>query len=298
VGEASAGSEAGPDGSPDAARSPGTAGFFAARGDRPGLALFLNAGDPPLPVLPDVPRMLDDERVDALELAVPFPDSVTDGPAVRASADRALAAGVGLAETLDAVAAVRPSLGHLRIALFADWGHTVRTRGPDAFAAEVRAAGADAALVHAVAPRVRPACDEALAAAGLPVVTTCYASSAPEVLAEAAARPSAYLYLVATYGRSGSAPAAGFGPLAGTVASLRAAATAPVAVGFGVRTAADVAAVAGLGADAAVVGTAVVACVERALTDRRDVVAELRDLVRTLRPEPSPTPSAHRGAIR
>jgi tryptophan synthase alpha chain len=224
---------------------------------------------------------------------------VTDGPVVRASADRALAAGVGLAETLDVVAAVRPSLGHLRIALFADWGHTVRARGLDAFAADVRAAGADAVLVHALPPRVRPACDEALA--GLPVVTTCYASSAPEVLAEAATRPSAYLYLVATYGRSGSAPAAGFGPLAGTVASLRATATAPIAVGFGVRTAADVAAVAGpggLGADAAVVGTAVVACVERALTDRRDVVAELRDLVRTLRPEPSPTPSAHRGAIR
>ena len=291
--EAATGSGDGPAGSGRAA----PAGFFAARGDRPGLAVFLNAGDPPLPVLPDVLRMLDEERVDALELAVPFPDSVTDGPAVRRSADRALAAGVGLAGTLDVVAAVRPSLHHLRIALFADWAHTVRPRGLDAFAADVRAAGADAVLVHALPPRVRAAHDEALAATRLPAVTTCYASSAPEVLAEAASRPSAYLYLVATYGRSGRAPAAGFGPLAGTVASLRAAATAPVAVGFGVRTAADVAAVAGLGADAAVVGTAVVARVERALTDRRDVVAELRDLVRSLRPEPSPTPSP-RGAAR
>jgi tryptophan synthase alpha chain len=263
--------------------------FFPHRGERPGLAVFVNAGDPPLDVLADVVAMLDEAGVDCLELAVPFPDSVTDGPVIRRSADRALAAGVGLDETLGFVAAVRGGLRHLRIALFADWSHTVRPLSLRTTIARVADAGADGLLVHALPPRARPAYHRAAQEAGLPVVTTCYAGSDGEVMAEAAAHASAYLYLVAHYGRSGTAPAGGYGHLAGTVARLRDATAAPIAVGFGVRTADDVARVHGLGADAAVVGTAGVSVIERAVTDGRDVVADLRDFVGDLAPDLDPT---------
>jgi tryptophan synthase alpha chain len=83
------------------------------------------------------------------------------------------------------------------------------------------------------------------------------------------------------------------------VGELRAATTAPIAVGFGVRTAADVAAVHDLGADAAVVGTATVERVERALADGRDPVGDLRAFVGDLRPNstaPIP-PTAPQGVL-
>jgi tryptophan synthase alpha chain len=264
--------------------------FFARPNDRldqPRLALFVNAGDPPLDVLGDVVRMLDEAGVDCLELAVPFPDSVTDGPVIRRSADRALAAGVGLDETLAFVAGVRPELRHLRIALFADWSHTVRPLSLRTTIGRVADAGADGLLVHALPPRARPAYHRAAQEAGLPVVTTCYAGSDGEVMAEAAAHASAYLYLVAHYGRSGTVPAGGHGHLAGTVARLREATTAPIAVGFGVRSADDVARVHDLGADAAIVGTAAVSVIERAVTERRDVVADMRDFVGDLTQDPT-----------
>jgi tryptophan synthase alpha chain len=273
-----------------------TGGFFADRAERPGLALFLNAGDPPLPVLADVLRMLDDERVDAVELAVPFPDSVTDGPVIRRSAARALSAGVGLDEALATVADVRPDLRHLRIALFVDWSHTVKPLSLPTVVGRARDAGADGLLVHALPPRLRRDYHDTTAAADLPVVTTCYGSSPASVRAEAAARASAYLYLVATYGRSGQSPTDGFAGLAGTVADLRAATAAPIAVGFGVRTAADVQAVHELGADAAVVGTATVDRVERALADGRDVAGDLRAFVSHLRPDPT-APITPQGAL-
>jgi tryptophan synthase alpha chain len=261
--------------------------------DRPGLALFVNAGDPPLAVLADVARMLDEAGVDCLELAVPFPDSVTDGPVIRRSADRALAAGVGLDETLAFVAGVRGELRHLRIALFADWSHTVKPRSLRTVVGQVADAGADGLLVHALPPRARAAYHRATQESGLPVVTTCYAGSDGEVQAEAAAHASAYLYLVAHYGRSGTSPAGGYGHLAGTIARLRDATTAPIAVGFGVRSRDDVARVHDLGADAAIVGTAAVSVIERAVTERRDVVADLRDVVRDLTRAQNPHPSVH-----
>lgn len=259
---------------------------------RTGLALFLNAGDPPLPVLRDLLPMLDEEGVDCLELAVPFPDSVTDGPVVRRSANRALArGGAGLDDVLGFIADVRPHLTHTRIALLTDWRYSLSHRDLTAATRDIAASGADGLLVHALPPRLRTEHLESAAEARLPVVTTCYASSTPDTRAEAAARASAYLYLVAHYGRSGTAPAAGHAALAGTVAALRAHTTSPIAVGFGVSTRQDVEAVGAAGADAAIIGSAAVAAVEAAQETGRDVTEAFRAFVRQVLPHP-PAPPA------
>ncbi|MGH3791229.1 MAG: tryptophan synthase subunit alpha, partial [Pseudonocardiaceae bacterium] len=208
---------------------------------------------------------------------------------IRRSALRALAGGVGLDDVLAFIAAVRPGLSRLRIALLADWSHTVRHRSLPSVIGDIAGSGADGLLVHALPPRVRAGYYAATRDAGLPIVTTCYhnASSA-QVLAEAAAHASAYLYLVAHYGRSGTAPVAGYAELASTIATLRAGTSAPIAVGFGVRTRADLSTIYDCGADAAIVGSAGVARVEYALANGHDVNADLRDFVLFLQP-PIPT---------
>src|SRR5436305_14975043 len=93
---------------------------------RPGLALFLNAGDPPFDVFRDASLLLDQHRVDCLELAVPFPNSASDVPVIRASASRALEDGVGTEQVLSFVSQVRPELSHLKIALLADWSYSIK----------------------------------------------------------------------------------------------------------------------------------------------------------------------------
>jgi tryptophan synthase alpha chain len=260
--------------------------FFDQKADgEPGLALFLNAGDPPLDVLADLVFMLDEAGVDCLELAVPFPGSVTDGPVIRRSHDRALALGVGLDEVLTFLSNVRPKLRRLRIALLADWSYSIKSRPLAEAVGDIAQAGADGLLLHALPPRVRPAFYEVTKEAGLPIVTTCYHKvSTEKVMAEAAEHASAYLYLVAQYGRSGTAPAEGYGDLAGTIAKLRVDTAVPIAVGFGVKTRADVTTVHALGADAVIVGSAGVARVEEALAYNRDVVSEFADFVRSVHP--------------
>ncbi|MFE9932648.1 tryptophan synthase subunit alpha [Streptomyces sp. NPDC005533] len=283
-----AGTPTAPTPTPTPAPAGGPGSFFPTRrpGGTPGLALFLNAGDPPLPVLRDLVLMLDEEGVDCLELAVPFPDSVTDGPVVRRSARRALeAGGADLDDVLAFIADVRPHLAHLRIALLADWSHSLAHRDLAATTGEIAAAGADGLLLHALPPRLREAHLESARAAGLAVVTTCYASSPAEVRARAAAQARAYLYLVAHYGRSGTAPAAGHAALAQTVTDLRAHTTSPIAVGFGVSTRQDVEAVGASGADAAIIGSAAVAAVERARADGVDVTGAFRGFVRSVLPD-------------
>ena len=243
----------------------------------PGLALFLNAGDPPLPVLRDVIAMLDDLEVDCLELAVPFPDSFTDGPVVRRSANRALARGVDLPAVLDFLADTAPGLKHTKIALLADWSHTVKPAPIGDFVATIADSAADALLLHGLPPRLRDDYHAAAADRALPLVTTCYPNSPDDTRRHSAARASAYLYLVAHYGRSGARPPGGFTALAEPINRLRAETSAPIAVGFGARTGADVAALHDAGADAVVIGSAAVENVENG-----DPVENLAGFVRSL----------------
>ncbi|MGW5879062.1 tryptophan synthase subunit alpha [Nocardiopsis terrae] len=270
-------------------------GFFADRpSNAPGLALFLNAGDPPLQDLPRLAESLDALGVDCLELAVPFPDSATDGPVIRRSAHRALADGVGLDQVLAAVERIRPRLRRMRIVLLADWSHTVRPLGTGAFVRRVRDRGADGLLVHGLPPRGREAYLSAVRETGLPSVTTCYAGSDPAVVARAAAEATAFVYLVAYYGRSGGAGRVDPRSVAAATAELRKRTDVPIAVGFGVSGAADTELMHRLGADAVVVGSAAVESVERSLAERRDSVHALEALVRRLRSEPAGTPSPAR----
>ncbi len=249
-----------------------------------GLALFLNAGDPPLPVLAELVSMLDERGVDCLELAVPFPDSVTDGPTIRRSARRALdAGGVELADVLDFVARVRPRLRRMRIALLADWSYSIKPRPLHSVVGDIAESGVDGLLLHALPPVLRADYHAAAADAALPIVTTCYHGvSSQRVMDEAAANASAYLYLVAHYGKSGTTSTSGGPELATTIAALRARTSAPIAVGFGVRTRADAKAVAANGADAVIVGSAGVARVESALSTGRDVIADFADFVSSI----------------
>jgi tryptophan synthase alpha chain len=257
-----------------------TSTFFAQRRPgRPGLALFLNAGDPPLETFRQLILMLDAAQVDCLELAVPFPNSPTDGPVIRESANRALADGVDREAVLAFVESVRPELSHLKIALLADWSHSIKGTPMREFLERVRSAGADGLLVHALPPRVRQEYYEAAKLVGQPIVTTCYATSDPAVIAEAAEHGSAYIYLVAHYGRSGTVGPPDHSELVPVLQALRERTNVPVAVGFGVKRAEDIAGLGEVGADAAIVGSTCVARVSEARAAGRDVVEDFRGLL-------------------
>ncbi|WP_017615298.1 tryptophan synthase subunit alpha [Nocardiopsis salina] len=257
--------------------------FTPGSSHEPALVLFLNSGDPPLDELEETVLMLDEEGVGCLELAVPFPDSITDGPVVRRSARRALDRGVDLDDVLGFVGRVRPGLQHLRIAVLVDWSHSLKHRRLSTAVGDVAASGADALLTHALPPRLNEEYYAAVHEARMPVVTTCYPQTPRETAVAAGARATAFLYLVARYGRSGTGPSGGHAELAPTVARLRTLTEAPIAIGFGVRTGEDVAAVGAAGADAAIVGSAGVARIETAREEGGDATAALRGLVRSCR---------------
>jgi len=259
----------------------------------PRLALFLNAGDPDDEEMIEIVRLMDAARVDCLELAVPFPDSVTDGPVVRASARRALDRGTDLSRVLRLVERLRAATTHTRIVLLVDWSHSLRPTDLARSVDEIRGAGADGLLVHGLPPMLRGRATELCLAAGLPTVQTCYhGTSTGETFAAAARDATAYVYLVARYGRSGTPGGDALASVRSSVDRLRELTDAPVAVGFGVSTADDVRRVTDAGADAAVVGTACVRAVEQGIDDH-DVVGSFAAFLDRLLPAAQPAFPRH-----
>ena len=257
--------------------------FFADRQPgRPGLALFLNAGDPPLDTFRELVALLDEARVDCLELAIPFPNSASDGPVIRASASRALEDGIDRDAVLAFIGDVRPKLTHLKIALLADWSYSIKRTPMREFLSLVHDSGADGLLVHGLPPRLKAEYYEAAEAVGQPIVTTCYATSNEDVLDEAAQHGSAYIYLVAAYGRSGTVGPPDHTALVPVLERLRRQTDVPVAVGFGVKDKSHIDGLAEVGADAAIVGSTCVARVTDARAAGRDVVEDFRGLLAEL----------------
>ncbi|MFL9825139.1 tryptophan synthase subunit alpha [Rhodoplanes sp. SY1] len=237
---------------------------FAAlkREGRAGLVTFVTAGDPDPATSLAILKALPAAGADVIELGMPFSDPMSDGPTIQASSQRALAKGQTLAKTLDLVRAFRETDDATPIVLMG-YFNPIYVHGVDRFLAEAKAAGVDGLIVVDLPPEEDDELCVPAVKAGINFVRlltpTTDAARMPAVLANT----SGFLYYVSITGVTGTAKP-DFAAVGRAVASIKARTPLPVAVGFGVRTADDALAIA-QGADAVVVGSALVAAIKSSL---------------------------------
>ena len=219
---------------------------------------FITAGDPDLATSEQLIHALVEAGADIIELGVPFSDPMADGPTIQAASERALRAGASLAGVLRVVANVRRHT-NVPIVLMGYFNPIFRY-GAERFARDAAAAGVDGVLLVDLPPEEAGEIKAALQAAGLRLITLLAPTTPPERRARLAAASEGYLYYVSMTGVTGS-KAVDAAAIAEEVADLRAHSPVPVAVGFGITTAVDAAAI-GRFADAVVVGSALVRIVE------------------------------------
>ena len=247
----------------------------------PALVAFVTAGDGPTPAILDA---LVAGGADVIELGMPFTDPMADGPAIQAANLRSLAAGTTTAAILHMAAEFRRRHPDVPLVLMG-YGNPMLRRGPEWFAAACADAGVDGIICVDVPPEEDDALGPALRQHGIDPIRlatpTTDAVRLPTVLAGA----SGFLYYVSVAGITGLQQAAS-GSIEAAVARLKAATDLPVAVGFGVRTPEQAAAIARV-ADGVVVGSAIVELVGRHGADAagpvRDFVSALAAAVRSAR---------------
>jgi tryptophan synthase alpha chain len=248
------------------------------RENRAALVTFTMAGDPDFETSLKIVNGLPKAGADIIEIGMPFSDPMADGPAIQAAGLRALAGGMTLQKMLDLVARFRKTDADTPIILMGYYNPIYRF-GAERFAAAAREAGADGTIIVDLPPEedveLRPAATKAGLAMIRLVAPTTDDARLKVVLKDA----SGFVYYVAVLGPTGTKSAAA-ADVAAAVARIRKHTKLPVAVGFGIKTPADAAAM-GRVADGVVVGSSVVSRIAaaapgRAAADVGAFVAELR----------------------
>ncbi|MGF1641511.1 MAG: tryptophan synthase subunit alpha [Rhodospirillales bacterium] len=234
------------------------------RQGRGGLVTFVTAGDPDPRTSMTILRGLPAAGADVIELGIPFSDPMADGPAIQAASQRALRAGQTLAATLAMVAAFRRDDGETPVVLMGYY-NPIYVYGVERFVADARAAGVDGLIVVDLPPEECEELRGPAAAAGIETIFLVAPTTGDDRLPVVLKNAGGFVYYVSITGVTGTASAA-VADVAAAVARIRRLTRLPVAVGFGVKTPDQAAAMAAC-ADAAVVGSALVAKVAENLDD-------------------------------
>jgi tryptophan synthase alpha chain len=223
--------------------------------ERGGLGIFVTAGDPDRQTSLAILKGLPAAGADMIELGMPFSDPMADGPSIQAASLRALNNGASLASTLEILTAFRAEDQVTPVVLMGYY-NPIYSYGVDAFLSAAIDAGADGLIIVDLPPEEDnelciPALDR-----GLPFVRLATPTTNDQRLPAVLKNTSGFVYYVSITGITGTA-AVPRDLAAAAVKRLKKHTDLPVAVGFGIKTAEDVAAITSV-ADAAIVGSAVV----------------------------------------
>ncbi len=234
-----------------------------ARGEM-GIVAYITAGDPSLAASLKFVTALAEAGADVIELGVPFSDPLADGPTIQRASDRALKTGATLHGVLDLVRQLRQSksaAAEVPIVLFSYY-NPIFQMGLENFATTAAACGVDGVLATDLTPEEAVDYRRILHANGLDTIFLGAPTSTDERLAKIAEASSGFLYLISRTGVTGAKDSLP-DDLPALLRRARAATQLPIAVGFGISQPGHVSVLGGL-ADAAVIGSALVAEIESA----------------------------------
>jgi tryptophan synthase alpha chain len=243
---------------------------------KPSLVAYLTCGDPDLATTRDIVFAAIEAGADVIELGVPFSDPVADGPVIQRASERALRRGTTLQQVLALAKEIRKR-SQVGLIIFSYLNPILRM-GVAKFSAVAEDAGLDGALLTDLPVEESHNYRSEMQKRRLAMVFLAAPTSTDERLKQIARACSGFVYAVSRTGVTGARPqmAEDAHQLVGR---LRKYTDLPVAVGFGISTAAQFHAV-GKFAEAAVVGSAIVATIEHNPGKEAESVAQfVRSLV-------------------
>jgi tryptophan synthase alpha chain len=255
--------------------------------NRPSLVAYVTCGDPDLATTRAVVLATIAAGADAIELGVPFSDPVADGPVIQRASQRALQNGVSLADVLKLAAEVRQHAQSTGLIIFSYLNPILRM-GLEKFCKIARHAGVDGALLTDLPVEEADDYLREMRRNGLATVFLAAPTSTDQRLKHIAEASSGFVYAVSRTGVTGARQQLP-DDARKLVRRLRKYTKLPIAVGFGISTAEQFAAV-GEFADAAVVGSAIVETIERNPGKEAESVAEFIKQLSAV----SPQLSAHK----
>lgn len=242
---------------------------------RPALMPYFTLGYPNYETSLDVVAACAAAGADALELGIPFSDPLADGPTIQHSTQVALQNGMTVRRCLEAVAELRRRGVTIPLVLMG-YLNPILAYGLEAFVAEAAAAGADGLIIPDLPPDEAGEMQVSCRRHGLDLIFLLAPNSPNDRLRLVTEQSSGFVYLVSVTGVTGAREK--LPPeLASFVRRVREVTDKPLAVGFGIATPQQAAAVGQL-ADGVIVGSALIRAVQGSPRPAEDAAAFVRAL--------------------
>lgn len=228
------------------------------KANRAAFVPFITAGDPDVDTTFAILEKLPSIGADVIELGVPFSDPMADGPAIQASSQRALAAGMTLPKVLEIVRRFRKNDSKTPIVLMGYY-NPIHAFGTARFVKEAATAGVDGLITVDLPPEEDEVLRAPARAQGIDIVRLATPTTDSRRLKAILDGAGGFLYYVSIAGVTGTKTFSE-SDVREAVQRLKAGSGLPCVVGFGIRTAEQAGAIARF-ADGAVVGSAIVSCI-------------------------------------
>jgi tryptophan synthase alpha chain len=226
---------------------------------KPSLVAYVTCGDPDLATTRDIVFAAIEAGADIIELGVPFSDPVADGPVIQRASERALRGGTTLHDVLKLAREIRKESA-AGLVIFS-YLNPIMQFGRAKFASVAEQSGVDGVLVTDLPVEEAEDHIHTMRRHDLATIFLAAPTSTDTRLKRIARASRGFVYAVSRTGVTGARQNL-TGDAGKLVRRLRKHTKLPIAVGFGISTPEQFAAV-GKFADAAVVGSAIVETIER-----------------------------------
>jgi tryptophan synthase alpha chain len=249
---------------------------------RAALILYLTAGFPDEQTTRELLPVLAEAGCDLVELGIPFSDPIADGPVIQRASSVALDAGMTYPKALELARQFRQH--HETALIFFGALNPFLYHGLDKVASDLASIKADGLLAADLPLDESDEIRATLASHNLHLITLIAPTTPDRRLAPFAAACSGFVYCIAYKGTTGTKE--GINESVATyLGRLRGVLKLPLALGFGIKQPVDVRRAVDAGADAVVVGTALIELIEKTKASGGDVKAVVRDYVASLTKE-------------
>jgi len=242
------------------------------------LITYITAGDPEPWVTVPMLHALVDAGANILELGIPFSDPMSDGPVIQKACERALKNNVSIHNVLDMVSQFREKDSETPIVLMG-YANPLEAMGYEAFADKAKEVGVDGVLTVDMPPEESDEFLSLMKAKDIDTIFLVAPTTSVERMEKIAQHAQGFIYYVSIKGVTGTAEL-DVSEVADKLALLRERTDLPLGVGF--KDGKSAAAVSEV-ADAVVVGSTLVRCIEDHANAPEELPAALAGLLAEMR---------------
>jgi len=244
------------------------------------LITFVTGGDPDKKTSQKILEKIIECGSDVVEIGMPFSDPMADGPTIQQACERALVHQVSLRDVIEMTGEFRQT-DNITPIVYMGYLNPVEAMGYTEFAQAASEAGVDGLLTVDLPPEESKDVLTALKPYAIDPIFLLSPTTQPQRIKKITAVGTGFLYYVSLKGVTGS-NVLDVEDVAQHVAAIREVSELPIGVGFGIKTAADAAAVAKV-ADAVVVGSAIVKIIEQHIDDAETIMDQIGGLLTQMR---------------